>query len=156
MRQGPYLPETFWSKVSIHTDDDCWHWLGSKVGGYGHYRHNGKVKKAHRVMFESRCGSIPEGKIIMHSCDTRDCVNPAHLSIGTVGDNNKDRDRKGRQVAKKGEEHGMAKLHAVGVQKIRELQRHQQIERNQLAVELGVSYTAIVDVMNGRTWKWFS
>jgi len=50
----------------------------------------------------------------------------------------------------------MAKLHAVGVQKIRELQRHQKIERNQLAVELGVSYTAIVDVMNGRTWKWFS
>lgn len=147
------LPPKFWDRVNVPSDDECWTWIASRCQGYGHLRFNGKVQKAHRVIYEHLHGPIDKGLVVMHSCDNRACVNPRHLSVGTVKDNNHDRDLKGRQVAKKGQDHGMAVLTIERVRLIRALHKAQHRERLALAQQLGISVTTVSDVMAGKTWK---
>lgn len=60
--------------------DDCWLWAGPTNGyGYGYIRHEGKMIMAHRLMYESEVGKIPEGLYCDHLCRVRNCVNPEHI-----------------------------------------------------------------------------
>jgi hypothetical protein len=103
--------------------DGCWPYVGGYAQRSGHVQmwHQGQMVGVHRVAWELAHGPIPEGLCVCHRCDNPPCVNPAHLFLGTVVDNNVDRDRKGRQVALKGELHGNAKLTADQVAAIRVL-----------------------------------
>lgn len=150
------LPQNFWNKVIVGKNNECWNWIGSLVGGYGHFRCGRKVKKAHRLSYEEHIGPIPDGFLVMHMCDNPACINPSHLKLGTVFDNNCDRDNKGRHIALKGEDHGMAKNNVAGIKRIRALQRKHATEINKLAAELDISAVTIRDVMNGKTWRWLS
>lgn len=47
-------------------------------------------KRAHRWVWESNYGAIPEGMVVRHKCDNRLCVRRSHLELGTVADNNAD------------------------------------------------------------------
>jgi len=42
---------------------------------------------AHRVMWEDRFGTIPEGREIDHLCRNRNCCNPEHLETVTHAEN---------------------------------------------------------------------
>lgn len=72
----------------------CVMWEGRRdENGYGRVGR----KRAHRLAWEEANGaSIPPGLVVMHSCDNPPCVNPNHLNLGTVADNNRDRAAKGR------------------------------------------------------------
>ena len=71
----------------------CWLWTGNKAGyGYGYFNldHSRRLK-AHRAAWQFANGQrVPTGKWILHRCNTRLCVNPDHLYVGTVLDNNRD------------------------------------------------------------------
>jgi hypothetical protein len=87
----------------------CWEWLGTiqkrirrQGEGYGllgarlvdgRYR----MVYAHRIAWELLHG--PTELYILHSCDNRRCVNPAHLFEGSQKDNIMDAVAKGRHVS---------------------------------------------------------
>ena len=84
----------FWAKV--RKSDGCWLWQASTSVGYGQINIGGRPQRAHRVAWELTFGGIPDGLWVLHRCDTRLCVRPGHLFLGTVTDNNRDMFAKGR------------------------------------------------------------
>lgn len=76
----------------------CWLWDGYGNSGYGVAVSYGRREQAHRMMWILTHGTIPKGKVVMHLCDMRECVNPKHLRLGTHADNMADMRAKGRQV----------------------------------------------------------
>ncbi|WP_081075214.1 HNH endonuclease signature motif containing protein [Burkholderia multivorans] len=122
--------------------------------GYGLVWHEGKNRLAHRVSFELHRGPITGTQDVMHSCDNRKCINPAHLNLGSRRDNMHDMITKGRARKCRGEAHPVAKLTAGAVDQIRA--RYKRYSRTDgapaLAREFGVSPDAILAVIAGRSW----
>lgn len=77
----------------------CWLWTGAVNNhGYGQVNVNGVRRYVHRLMFAEHKGEIPEGAHLLHSCDTPNCCNPAHLAVGAAKDNLRDMANKGRST----------------------------------------------------------
>ncbi len=74
----------------------CWIWqLGLLDSGYGHLRVNGVRFRAHCYYYRKLKGPIPEGLVLDHLCEVKDCVNPKHLEAVTQAENLR-RSRKSR------------------------------------------------------------
>lgn len=81
----------------------CQLWLaaGASQKDYGHFRvriAKGKYEDryAHRESYRLAHGPIPPGLMVMHACDTPQCINPDHLSVGTHTANQFDRSVRSR------------------------------------------------------------
>lgn len=53
---------------------------------------------AHRVMFDHYRQELGPGDVVRHRCDNPPCVNPAHLVVGSIADNNRDMFERGRSA----------------------------------------------------------
>jgi hypothetical protein len=85
---------TFWCRVLV-VDDGCILFPGHTVDGYGRIRYRGRQYLAHVLAWILTYGDPgPLGpkhdRILCHTCDVRNCVNPDHLYIGINSDNVKD------------------------------------------------------------------
>lgn len=76
--------ERFWAKVDkngpvpAHRPElgPCWVWKASIDGkGYGLFKFEGKMRRAHRLIYEREIGLLPDGKQCDHLCRNRACVN---------------------------------------------------------------------------------
>lgn len=144
--------ERFFEKIE---KKDCWEWTAKRDRqDYGILKVDGKNRKAHRVSWVIHFGNIPENMCVLHKCDNTCCVNPEHLFLGTVGDNNKDRELKGRGGQLKGEEQGLSKLTEKQVLEIRDRYEKEDISQEQLGIEYGVSQGHIGYIIRKEKWSW--
>lgn len=90
-RSSGYVLDLFWSRC-IETESGCWKWRGAKTShGYGAVKFGKLMEQSHRVSYMlASAAPIPHGLVVRHSCDVPECVNPAHLSLGTYKDNTRD------------------------------------------------------------------
>jgi hypothetical protein len=80
--------------------ETCWLWNdGKSHAKYGNICDRlGPVRNVsvHRLAYELAYGPIPAEMNVLHKCDVRNCVNPEHLFLGSLADNNADCMAKGR------------------------------------------------------------
>lgn len=155
----PTLLDRFWSKVRKGIGDECWDWIAGVGGpGYGELnlgRRGLGMVTAHRFSYELHKGAIPEGLCVMHSCDNRRCVNPSHLSLGTLNDNNQDAIAKGRfrfPEPRHGERSPVSKLTDEIVRAIR-LRRANGERLTVMAKDYGVTEALVSMVALRKIWK---
>jgi hypothetical protein len=144
----------FWTRVDKSGGPGaCWLWTGH-VGenGYGVISIKGRAYKAHRVSHLLEHGHIENDRFVLHRCDVRACVNPAHLFLGTLRDNSQDAVRKGRNTKLYGERNGKAKLTRAAVLAIRRICRRGGVYQKTVAKQFGVSEATVSYVVRGGRW----
>jgi hypothetical protein len=131
-----------------------WPWTGVRNSdGYGHLQWQDRPISAHRLAWEVANGPIPRGGHILHRCDVRACVNPAHLRLGNHTDNMRDMAAKGRgnRGETRGEANAQAKLTEQQVHAIRAMRNTATHE--QLGARFGVNKVTIRDIMQRKRWR---
>lgn len=123
------------------------------------------------------------GMCVCHRCDERACCNPSHLFLGTNTDNAQDKEAKGRgnhvggdkngsrthperlsrgishfsrthpERLARGEAHGLSKLTAEKVIKIRSIYGNGVLSCQQLGVLFGVTKSVISKVIRYKLWS---
>jgi hypothetical protein len=80
----------FWSKVDKSAESGCWNWVGPRSkDGFGIFRCGGEEFKAHRISYSLNKGEVEQGKVIAKTCQNNFCVNPEHLIVLSIAENNK-------------------------------------------------------------------
>lgn len=144
----------FWAKVDkTSSPKGCWLWTGAlQRDGYAHFGQNAKTRSAHRYAYEQLVGPIPDGLDLLHSCDDRACVNPAHMWTGTHQENMLDAKAKGRHA------HGERAKSKLTEAQVREIKRDyvavhcHKTNSKELAERYGVSTAAISAIIRGDAW----
>ena len=134
--------ERFLNRI-VKMDSGCHEWQGQvKRDGYGRFCYQAKTIPAHRAAFLIFKGEIPEGLFVLHTCDNRICVNPAHLYLGTSQDNAQD-------MVKRGRNWGRRKPTNEQVEWI--LIRHRSGDtQTQIAIDTGLHQTTVSRIVHGK------
>ncbi len=160
----PERIKRFYESLVI-TEEGCWIWIGPTTGnGYGQFvirsgdrrKHGERTRLAHRVSYALYYGVDPLDKCVCHVCDNAICVRPSHLFLGTIGDNNTDRHRKGRTnlttKRARGDKNANAKLNDEKVAEIRRTYDGKFGSKSRMARQYGVSHQTIRAILNNEYW----
>lgn len=63
----------------------CWIY-NANPNSYGQPSEHGQTRRVHRYVYEILVGPIPADHDLHHTCETKGCCNPAHLTPLTRGD----------------------------------------------------------------------
>lgn len=143
------IEHRFWLKVK--RVGDCFIYHGARLPkGYGLFTVRKPIMVyAHRFVWESVKGPIPEGMLVCHHCDNPPCVNPDHLFLGTQSDNMQDMARKGRSNKHR-------RLTPEIVADIRARYAAGGITQQALADEYGIVFQHVSQIVRGLRWKVYS
>lgn len=168
------IADRFREKYRVDAASGCWLWSSSLRKGYGVWalgrNSDGTARRiiAHRASYVLHHGPIPPGMCVCHKCDVRSCVNPEHLFLGTVAENNTDMRAKGRHrtprviegnqraavilaFRQQGAGNTNAKLNWEQVQSIRARCAVGASQRR-IARELGLDPRTINRIVRGEAW----
>lgn len=133
--------------------DGCWPFTGGvNQTGYGRMQIRGITKGVHVWAFEEVHGPVPDGLMVLHSCDNRLCGNPAHLRAGTHDENMTDKVIRNRQWRASGTLNANHVLSEAQVIEIRTLAKD-GTPRAELAAHFNVSRSAIDLIVTNKRWK---
>lgn len=116
--------------------------------GYAVGQRRGRHVKLHRYFYELAYGTLRKDQVLLHSCDTRNCINIMHLTPGSHQENMADMVAKGRSA--RGERVGSSKLSKRKVKVI----RNSKLTSRELADKYEVSVSTINRVKKGVYWKY--
>jgi hypothetical protein len=137
----------------VKQDGGCWLYTGPLAeSGYGSVSVKRAQVRVHRLAWSTVNGAIPDGLVVCHRCDVRNCVNPDHLFIGTVADNARDMVNKGRSAKKAGEEHNQARLTIEQVREMRALS-DTGVTNIALAARFGISNQQVAKIVLRQRWR---
>ena len=137
------------------TGSGCWEWNGSRrAGGYGQMAAGRYCREdprsipiqTHRAAYLAWVGPIADGLVVRHKCDNPPCLNPDHLELGTLADNNRDTAERWRTANGERKKH---KLTDAQVSEIRARYRCGGISQRALAAEYGVCQQLVSGIMRG-------
>lgn len=144
--------DRFWRNVMF--SDGCWLWTGFlNHDGYGRLGPKKGVRsgaRAHKFCWEMLHGPVPAGMSVMHKCDTRACVRPDHLQVGSHQENMKDMVAKGRNCVGEATKRNFLTEHQV--REILAKTTGVWGEGYKFAREYGVGVGAIHGILRGDTW----
>jgi hypothetical protein len=134
--------ERFYKKTS-RAENGCLLWTaGVSTQGYGKFLLSGKTIPAHRAAWILEHGEVlSPDQFLLHSCDTRLCVEIKHLRVGTHEENMADRKARGRYNTSRGFNNPFARFNDAEVADMR------------LLIEREVSYKKIASVYDC-TWQY--
>ena len=145
-------PCLLWGLSVKEPERGCLLFPHTSTGGYGSVHVTGRGSmRAHRYAWGlSRGVAAPPDREVMHRCDTPNCVNPEHLSLGSHLENIADKVKKGRQA--RGSRVGSSFLTEALVAQAREMLRA-GVTRKAVAAAIGCSVWNVHDIASGRRWK---
>lgn len=122
--------------------------------GYGRIDIDGKTLQHHRYVYcqhhKLQLQDIV-GKVVMHKCDNPPCINPDHLQLGTVAENNADKLAKGHNVGfAKGNTSGRVSLTEEQVRQIK--QRRRDLLKD-IAADYGIAVSLVSMILSGKRWS---
>jgi hypothetical protein len=137
------VKQRFLAKVK-EMESGCHEWqAGQARGGYGKFTVWPKTTTAHRMAYELFVAPIPKGKSVLHRCDNRLCVNPAHLFVGDTIDNIRDMDEKRRRGTK-------SRLTYADVEQIKQMLADRYSQQS-IAEKFNVNQTVISRIKLGKS-----
>lgn len=114
----------------------CWLYpVRTQNRGYSTLYFDGRTRRAHIAAWEIVNGPVPSNLYVCHRCDVRNCVNPAHLFLGTPRENSLDAKRKGR----------LGRLRDDDVREIRRRRASGELG-TKIAADLGVSPAYVYNI----------
>lgn len=149
MGHHTHNPAYLHSMVDKSTDTGCWEWTGRlNNNGYGIISVGKGAVLMHRASWEVFCGDIPDHLYVLHKCDNRKCINPNHLFLGSLLDNNRDARQKMRTFTDG--RHFNARL---TVDEVLEIKNMPSVSSDDLASLYSVSRATINAIRSGRNWS---
>lgn len=151
------------SLITVDNSSGCWNYSGRKdKNGYGIFAAKSLTasRRAHRISWIIYNGKIPKGMCVCHKCDNPTCVNPDHLFLGTIKDNNNDKMIKGRTPkgtshAHHGTNHPSSKVNEEQVKYIRnEYNRGKSVA--EISKEMELRPVHVWKITHWVTWKWLT
>lgn len=144
-----HTPETFWKRIKVLSNNECWPWQGANRAGYGTLKYQGKWWRSNRLAYFLTHNETPE--YVCHTCDNPQCCNPKHLFAGNPKTNTED------MISKKRHAHGARVPNAVlndeTVLKLRKEYKENYVTIKSLSRKYNLSPTVIAHALNGKTWK---
>ena len=149
---GLSVEQKFLHWVTYEPNSGCWLWTGrANSSGYGVIPAGNQRLLAHRQAYLLYRGTIPDGLLVLHSCDQPACCCPDHLRVGTNLDNMRDKVERHRCQASvpksQGENHYASRLTNKAVADI----RTRRMTQMNFAALYGVSISTINRAMHGHT-----